>query len=128
MSSLARLAALCVLCAGGLAACGVEVDDRPATLPYIVETILKPSCGQAQCHSATTRAGLGGAVYVFDSVAATRDSINVGQLVVPYDSEDSYVVTNALLATKNRMPLDAPLADDDIKLIRRWIDAGAPGL
>lgn len=107
-----------------LAACTQTDNDRPATLEYITEAILQPSCGQHVCHS-SLRMEKG---YAFDTVEAARRSLapSVG-LVQPGDSANSLLV-NALIRTVKRMPYDAPLPDKDIDLIRRWIDSGAPGV
>ena len=62
---------LIILAFAALVACNVT-DDRPETLAYITQTILEPSCGTAECHSAM-KAEKG---YVFDSVEATQHSMN----------------------------------------------------
>ncbi len=119
------------LAVAALAACSVT-DDRPETLAYITETILAPSCGTAECHSAMKRQS----GYAFDSVGAAQDSIKNGALVAicatpPCDSApgSSYlltVITNQDIYG-NRMPLDQPLPNLDAVLIANWITAGAPG-
>ncbi|HET7501932.1 MAG TPA: hypothetical protein VFK02_13035 [Kofleriaceae bacterium] len=118
-------------------ACGSATDDRPATLPYITQTILAPSCAEAQCHSAFKRQ-VGDQ---FDTVEATRLSIVANGLVAfPDDTLDPQasllittltVGTTSILdpssSTKIRMPYDAPMPDADIELIKAWIADGAHG-
>lgn len=115
---------------GALVACNVT-DDRPETLAYITETILKPSCGTANCHSAMKAEKN----YVFDSVEASRKSM--ATLVTPCDEPpcttapaDSYLLTVITQEDSegNRMPIDQPLANKDIVLIEHWILDGAPGI
>lgn len=110
-----------------LAACGTEVDDRPATLEVVTLTILAPSCGQVQCHSSTTLTeGL-----AFDTVEGARVAlIDLDiELAVAADRPLENDLMYVLLADGlPRMPPDSPLAGEDITFIRRWLVAGAPGL
>lgn len=119
----------------GAAACGSDTDDRPATLDYITQTILAPSCAGAECHSAY-RAQVGD---VFDTPGAARRSIVENGLVIYPDdtaNPDSSLLIRVLTVGAPsilsrgdtvRMPYDAPMPDADIALIRRWIDEGAVG-
>ena len=85
--------------------------------------ILAPSCGNAQCHSTFRQAdGL-----AFDTVAAAKDSIEDGGLVVPGDGETSQLHI-VLRRTVDRMPYDQPLPEPDIQFIKTWIDNGADGI
>ncbi|HEU4732323.1 MAG TPA: hypothetical protein VFT22_30725 [Kofleriaceae bacterium] len=118
-------------------ACGSATDDRPATLEYITQTILAPSCAPAQCHSAFKRQ-VGDQ---FDTVDAARLSIVANGLVVfPDDTtapDSSFLITVLTVGTpsildpgsntKVRMPYDAPMPDADVELIRAWIADGAHG-
>lgn len=113
-----------------LVACNVT-DDRPETLAYITETILKPSCATAECHSAM-KAERG---YVFDSVDAARASLK--PIVLTCDEPPcttapagSYLLTVITQQDTdgNRMPIDVPLANKDIVLIEQWLLDGSPGL
>lgn len=108
--------------AGG-AGCGSEIDDRPATLEYITEAILAPSCGNAQCHSSFKRAD----GYVFDTVETARDTFRK-QSLVDVDDPDASFLMFVLTRRIDRMPYDQALPDADIALIRRWIAEGAEGL
>lgn len=112
---------LALVAAAVLAGCNTSENDRPATLEYITEAILQPSCSQATCHS-SYRMEEG---YAFDTVDISRKSLQ--GIVVPGDPETSklYIV---LTRNKERMPLDAPLFDKDIALIKLWIESGAEGL
>lgn len=111
-----------------LAACNQTENNRPATLEYITEAILQPSCAQYACHS-SYRVERGMA---FDTVEASRRALHVDvpklpPLVVKGDVEGSglnIVLTRVI----KRMPYDAPLPDKDIELIQRWIMLDAPGL
>lgn len=115
------------------------VDDRPQTLAFITEAILKPSCATAECHSAM-KAQSGD---VFDSVSAARASIVDNGLVVTCEklatpqpspcieaAQQSYLLTVITEgdARGNRMPLDQPMSNTDIELIGTWIENGAAGL
>jgi hypothetical protein len=104
-----------------LAACTQTDNNRPATLEYITEAILQPSCSQYVCHS-SYRMEKG---YAFDTVELARRSL--ARLVIPGDSSSS-TLYNVLIRTVKRMPYDAPLAQKNIDLIKLWIDNGAPGL
>lgn len=106
-------------------------DDRPATIEYVTATILAPSCGNAQCHSA--RANASG--YRFDTIEHVRQSALIVDLslVIPGDGEASFLYF--VLTRENtgsidtpRMPYDQPLPAGDIALVKRWIDEGADGL
>ena len=124
-----------VLVAALLGACGSEVDDRPATLEFITETILAPSCAVAQCHSAFKRQ-VGDQ---FDTVEATRVTMVANGLVIEANASDpltSYLVQSLTVGVTSlldpedgliRMPYDSPLPDADIELIKRWIAGGIHG-
>jgi hypothetical protein len=92
------------------ASCGVETDDRPPTADYVVPSILRPSCGTAACHSSAT----GRNNVVLDNIA---DACNA-QLLISYLRGDGV----------DRMPLDSPLPEADIKLIAAWQGEGQPYL
>lgn len=114
---------LVLVAAVALTACDQTDNDRPATLEYITEAILQPSCSQATCHSSYRREN----DYVFDTVDEARKSITKHSLVSPGDSGGS-LLYGVLVRSVKRMPYDSPLADKDIALIQKWIDDGAPGL
>jgi len=116
-------------------ACGSATDDRPATLDYITETILAPSCATAECHSAFKRE-VGDQ---FDTPDAARRTIIENGLASPQNMADpgaSYLVQTLTVGEisvidssrgRIRMPYDAELPDADIALIKAWIALGVPG-
>lgn len=126
-----RLAPFAALAA---AACGSATDDRPATLEYITETILAPTCASAECHSAF-KAQVGD---VFDTVEATRRTFVLNGLVTPQDADDpanSFLIRTLTVGVNSilypgeivRMPYVSPMPDADVALIERWIGDGVPG-
>ena len=136
-----------VFLAAGVAGCGTiecddetytctggdnNMDDRPLTLEYVQVTVLRPSCANAQCHSAFSYTSQ----YRFDTIEHTQQSlvneIN-GILVVPGDADASFLFQVLTRPTQDdgtapRMPYDAPLPTADIALVKGWINAGADGL
>jgi len=118
---MARRSILFALAIALVAGCGSTPDERPATLEVVTLSVLAPTCGQVQCHSTTTR--LEGLAFdtVDDARAALRD---LG--VAAGDGGALYDVLTA--DGEERMPPDSPLNDEDIALIMKWVDAGAPGL
>jgi hypothetical protein len=124
---------------GALAACQVT-DDRPQTLAFVTATILQPSCGTAECHSAMKRQNN----YVFDSVAGAQDALATGLVgctvngvyVDPCSDDQTQAPsagTTELVTVLNsnlfgdRMPVDQPLANKDIVFLEQWIASGADG-
>jgi hypothetical protein len=102
-----------------LAACGAEMDDRPARWSYIYPAIIVPNCATSGCHSALTQTA----------------GINFSDKELARGAANGYLNGGALLrgtATKAdgsqeyRMPPDQPLPDADIELIDRWFAAGEP--
>lgn len=110
-----------VAAAAVLAGCAQTENDRPATVEYITEAILQPSCSQYDCHS-SFRMEKG---YAFDTVVMAKHSLSM--IVVKRDPEASLLYT-VLTRTIKRMPYDSPLPDKDIALINLWITDGAAGL
>ncbi|MEZ4365971.1 MAG: c-type cytochrome domain-containing protein [Kofleriaceae bacterium] len=103
------------------AGCADDVDPRPAELPYLVEAILRPSCGTAACHSSLTQTeGL-----VFDTLEGTRATLNSEPDLVSVLDPEASKLLRVLDGSAARMPPDAPIPDADIALIRAWIVAGA---
>lgn len=63
-----------------------------------------------------------------DSLAAALKGSESGPVIVPGDSEKSRMVRRLLALERPQMPYGGPpLGEDEIKLIRDWIDSGAPG-
>ena len=108
-----RLVLIGALLGGASGACGVD-DDRPATLEYITQTILEPTCAAAECHSAF-KMEVGDQ---FDTVEATRRSIVSNGLVNPGSPGSSFLyqsitigVAGMLQSGTVRMPIEAPMPD-----------------
>lgn len=97
-------------------ACGTTPDERKPTFEVVTLEVLKPTCGQVQCHSTTTAAQR----YAFDTVEAAHETFK-NELTVG-DLSDVIHTDGA-----NRMPPDYPLEPQDIDLVDAWIAAGAPG-
>ena len=108
--------AVALTLAACLAGC-VDTDDRPATLEYITETVLKPSCGTVNCHSSLGSS----ADLAFDSVAAARSTFK-------NFSSAEFVLSVMKRTGDQPMPPNDIVADKDLELIQAWIDAGTPGL
>ena len=108
-----------------LAACGVDPseDDRPRTLDYITSAVLKPSCGNAQCHSSFRQE----ANRAYDTVTKVCETLVSQQDVIPGDPEGSFL-HQVLVRTIDRMPYDQPMPEVDRLLLDDWIMIGAPGL
>jgi hypothetical protein len=133
----------------GLVACDLSdktAADRPEQFDYIVETILAPSCGTAECHSAM-KAQSGD---VFDNVQGAHDSLishsdlvmTCSRLQPPEDqpcgkdaANGSYLFTVleqgqgviSDIGYGDVMPLDQTLNSADRIFIGQWIDDGAEG-
>jgi hypothetical protein len=127
--------------AGAAAGCGGE-DNRPLELEYLTEAIFAPACGATQCHS-TFRQAEG---FVFDTPDAVRRSLLVtetgGTNLLRFDYErpdPSFSFGSRLIELISltvpfpespelpRMPLDAPMPNKDIELLRLWIKDPASG-
>lgn len=118
-----------------LGACGTTTDDRPLTVQYITEAILAPSCGAAQCHSTFA----GNRFDIFDTVIGSRSSIvDNGLIVLDSQQYDPNTPQNAVLIQWltqtdpqglgiGRMPYDAPMPNEDVRLLEKWIQGGAKG-
>ena len=63
-----------------------------------------------------------------DSLAAALKGSESGPVIISGDSEKSRMVRRLLALERPQMPYGSPpLGADEIKLIRDWIDSGAPG-
>jgi hypothetical protein len=107
-----------------VAACGTTPDERPLTLEVVTLEVLAPSCGQVQCHSTTTRTE----GFAFDTVDAARESLI--DMVVDEPSFFGGELFEVLDGAngRERMPPDAPLAEQDYNLLKAWVMAGTPNL
>jgi hypothetical protein len=112
------------------AACGMTPDERPLTLEVVTLDVLAPTCGQVQCHSTTTKTQN----LAFDTVKAAGIALNtLGVDDVDVIDGVTYIGGDLLDVIEGRgdverMPPDAPLADQDHDLLTAWIMAGTPGL
>ncbi len=124
-----------------------SAQDRPLTLEYVTQTILKPSCGTAECHSAFKAEKND----IFDSVAGAKETFEHAHqdlvlpcaIVAPQMHEDiatceqnnddlsnSYLIRVITIGDYegNLMPLDQPMSNQNVLLLSRWIREGAEGL
>jgi hypothetical protein len=125
-----------------VAACNLQndgaIDPKDETFAYIVDAVLKPNCGTAECHSAS-KAERGD---IFDSQAGAKASFDKYGLVAacadmppcPLEaSANSYLYrilstgVESVNGKGDRMPLDQAMSNSNIVLIRDWIDDGAEG-
>ena len=123
-----RFLLIAALSCSAAVGCTDSIDERPATFEYMVAAVLAPSCGTATCHNTMTkREG-----YAFDTVDAARQTFR-DQFLVPVGGSDEPDTTKLIsivtIAAGDefipRMPIDSPLPDADVELMRRWIVAGA---
>jgi hypothetical protein len=102
-------------------ACGTDPDPREPTFDVVAQEVLAPTCGQVQCHSTTTRVE----GYAFDTRAAARESL----IDMGVRNGRNNELMNVLSSDGDeRMPPDSPLNQQDLDLVTKWIDMGAPGL
>jgi len=116
--AMVRLALAVSVAAVAVTACTQTDNDRPATVEYITEAILQPSCAQDVCHSSYRREK----GYAFDTLEVARPSL-MG-IVNPCEPDQSLLYT-VLTRRIKRMPYDAPLPQKDIDLILLWIQKNA---
>jgi hypothetical protein len=98
-----------------------DTDERPATWSYISATIIQPNCATSRCHSEGSN--------VADLVLDTADYSKIAPYVFA-DTPDNTTLMYRLNGggpndPVQRMPVDEPLPQADIDLIRKWIAAGA---
>ena len=121
------IAATCIGCRDfGSPVMGVD-DDTPALVSFTddVLPIFVTRCAKSGCHvGATPVVGLG-----LDSFAAleARNMTTNRRIYVPGQAIKSLLVYRIEGTLGIRMPLDGPpfLPDEQIQLIRDWIDEGA---
>lgn len=112
-------------------------EDSPTgssgpTLAEVQERVFSPSC--VVCHSGNAPAeGLdlsAGAAYD-DLVNVSSSQVPDLARVAPGDPENSYLYIkitgdDRMADGTSRMPMGGALSDDEIALVRDWIEAGAP--
>src|SRR5262245_60070902 len=113
--------AVSLLVATGFRIGWVEGSDSKPAAPAEVESLLATSC--ASCHSGAKAAGK----LRLDSLAELAKGGVSGPAVVPGHSDQSSLLQRVLTSDRaKRMPLGgSPLRDEQIALLKRWIDAGA---
>jgi hypothetical protein len=110
--------------ATALLGCGSATDERPAKWSFISATITEPSCATVNCHSELARRG---GVDLHDR-ATGYNSLKTYGFATPIDAADPTTapVIHLMRAQGSmRMPPDQPQPEDDIRLIAKWIGAGA---
>ncbi|HVU89389.1 MAG TPA: PSD1 and planctomycete cytochrome C domain-containing protein [Pirellulales bacterium] len=114
---------LFIFIAGWLICCctRAQAADVAAPLDYTrqIKPLLLRHC--TMCHGALKQeAGLR-----LDTGDLIRQGTDDGPVVVPGKSADSLLIV-AVTRAENRMPAESePLTEDEITLLRRWIDSGA---
>jgi hypothetical protein len=112
---------------------GVSGAAQPASVDFAthIQPIFTRNCAITGCHAADTASqGLILAEgQAYDNIVNV-ESTEVGpdKRVVPGNSAASYLhekISSAQPRAGSRMPLGGMLADDEIALIRTWIDQGA---
>lgn len=98
-----------------------EVRSPEAPVWADVNAIFVERC--VRCHSAQG-AGLG---LRLDSYAAAIAGSRNGPVLLPNNPDGSELIRRLRGSSLPRMPfLGSPLPEEDIDLIRRWVDAGLP--
>lgn len=130
MSGVIRLSICALILAS---ACDLSTDQaydqKDQSLAFIQSQILRPKCGTTECHSSFKQEGGD----VFDNLDDTIYSFDYYGLVAPGDPNSSYLYTillDGVLGGDGKgdiMPLDQPLGNAQIALIRDWIANGANG-
>lgn len=101
--------------------------------PHNIGQIMASSCSVPGCHNGKSYQAAGG--FNLESWQAMFSGTSSGSAVIPYSSKFSsmcyYINTYPELGLQNSptMPLNKkPLSYEDVKLIKDWIDAGAPDI
>ncbi len=132
MTQLRRILCLALLLTP--AGCGSDVDDRDATWALISPLIIQPNCATSSCHGRTAAvAGLDFSTTTdgYKSLLSSSLPKRASQpekprpFLVPFNPAESHLLYMLRADGTGRMPPDRPLPDGDIRLIERWILAGA---
>lgn len=116
-----------LLIALSLSACGGGKVDP--TFTNVRDEVLLPTCGFSTCHGAGTggltldEAGAYDALVDVDSTGSPGNT-----LVIPGDPDNSYLVRKLEGGPDiagDQMPPGGQIADDQLQLVRDWIEAGA---
>lgn len=115
------------------AGCGGD-DGREPGWPYISAVIIQPTCATSSCHgraAAVAGLDLSNEEDGHRSLLALRlpprgTGVELPRpIVVPHNPDQSRLVNMLRGKGARRMPPDRPLPEADIRLIERWILAGA---
>ena len=102
---------------------GLRTEENPGAVDFAreIQPIFEQHC--YECHGPKKSRGR----LRLDVRRRVLDGGMTGPAVVPGDSEHSLVVRRVLgLDGEDRMPLEKdPLSDEQVALLRRWIDSGA---
>ena len=121
----------------GLAACGPRLGSlrdsgaEDESFAAINERIFVPSCALSVCHSGNPPPFAPMSLdpeHSWNSLVGAP-SIQQPELkrVEPFSPDESYLMRKLEGKAKTRMPLGKPpLADEEVAVIRRWIERGAP--
>lgn len=120
----------CALLVGGCDGDG-PVEPEGPTFAEIQNDVFTPSC--AGCHSGSNAPeGLDlTANAAFDDIVnVTSEQVSELMRVDPGNAEDSYLYIKIIGGDRMapgtfQMPIGSDLSDDQIRLVREWIDAGA---
>ncbi len=107
----------------------MNYGDYPADVGFIIAN----SCAVSGCHNSTSYLAANG--YNLETWKSMFQGSGSGSPVIPYNSKFSslcyFINTYADLGSQNSptMPLNKnPLSSADVKLIKDWIDRGAPDI
>jgi hypothetical protein len=104
-----------------------DTDERPATWSFISATIIQPNCATSRCHSE----GSNVADLKLDTAKSGYESLAGYVLGGEADPDATGLMVRLNggypgIDDVQRMPIDEPLPQADVELIRKWIAAGAP--
>jgi WD40 repeat protein len=100
---------------------GAVEAQNPISYTDDIEPIFQEKC--AVCHNHTVRQG----DLNLESYGSLMNGGKSGAVIVPGQSGESRLVKMIEGIIKPRMPVGDQLSADEIKTIKGWVDAGAPG-
>jgi hypothetical protein len=111
---------------------GTVVQPPSSDFATKIQPIFNQNCALSGCHAADTASGemiLDAGMSYSNLVNVTSSEVAPDKRVVPGNSAVSYIIeklTRVQPRSGSQMPLGSnPLPDDQINLIKTWIDAGA---
>jgi WD40 repeat protein len=99
----------------------VKAAQNPISYPGDIEPIFQEKC--TVCHNHTVRQG----GLNLESYESLMNGSKSGAVIVPGQSGESRLVKMIEGIIMPRMPVGDQLSADEIKVIKGWVDAGAPG-